>query len=241
MPQTPLKEVEAHWDKLIENFQTTSVGFYASVEEALKQRKIPGLKTSRVEWNEGGILSPRREYLRVTGERNTVDMCAAPFGTGFFFSSWLVPTRASWVLFYVLAFAVITWFVSRALLFVSSMWQSPSMFVVFSLHLTWMYHWRWSFDLVALIAALVFLMWAVAIAARRGFLAPERAMMALLIIGSIYRRLFLPETYYRIDTMRMFQSAVHSAMMEVIDGLTTQKGVRGLSDDDRKPVFRKFM
>jgi hypothetical protein len=241
MAKSSLKEVEAHWDKLIENFQTTSVGFYASVEEALKQRKIPGLKTSRVEWNEGGILSPRREYLRVTGERNTVDMCAAPFGTGFFFSSWLVPTRASWVLLYGLAFAVITWFVSRALLFVSTLFQNLSFYVLEHLHLLWLNRWRWSFDVLALIASFGFLMWAVAIAARRGLFAPERAMIALPIIGWIYGRLFLPETYYRIDTMRMFQSSVHSAMMEVIEGLTSGKGVRGLSDDDRKPAFRKLM
>ena len=66
-------------------------------------------------------------------------------------------------------------------------------------------------------------------------------MLGLPIIAAVYRRWFLPDTYYRIDTMLMFQSAVHSAMMEVLDRLTTAKGVRGPSDDERKPVFRRLM
>src|SRR5262245_21141810 len=100
MPQSPLENVVAHWDKLVENFQTSAQDFYASVERALEQRRIPGLKMARVVWNEGGVLSPRREYLRITGGRYSFDICAAPFGTGFFFSSWLVRRPASWVAFY---------------------------------------------------------------------------------------------------------------------------------------------
>jgi len=49
-----------------------------------------------------------------------------------------------------------------------------------------------------------------------------------------------PYTYYRVDTALMFQSVTHGAVLEVIDRLTTAKGIRALSAEDRKPVMRDF-
>lgn len=40
----------------------------------------------RVEFSEGGLLSAKRTYLRMTRERLVFDICAAPFGTAYFFS-----------------------------------------------------------------------------------------------------------------------------------------------------------
>src|SRR5258706_14657333 len=100
MPRSPIEDVVGHWSQLIGNFSTTSVGFYKAVQEALARREVPGLKTSSVVWDEGGVLAPRREYLRIHGDRFVVDLCAAPFGTGYFFSSWVVRKRATQVLFY---------------------------------------------------------------------------------------------------------------------------------------------
>ena len=234
MTQSSMKDVVAHWHKLIENFQTTSVGFYASVEEALKRRKIPGLRTSRVDWNEGGILSPRREYLRVDGERHTFDMCAAPFGTGFFFSSWVTKKKSRWVLLYLVVFVMITVIFSQLLQsMVVAAWPVAPGFLRFLLGL--------GSRFVLLPLSFMILLWLIALGTRAGITDPEAAILAVPLIGWFYERVFAPETYYRIDTMLMFQSAVHSGMMEVIDGLTTEKGVRGLSDDDRKPVFGKLM
>ncbi len=45
-------------------------------------------------------------------------------------------------------------------------------------------------------------------------------------------------TYYKVDTAMMFQTAVHSAVLEVVDQMTTAKGVRALSELERKPVMR---
>ena len=42
--------------------------------------------------------------------------------------------------------------------------------------------------------------------------------------GWFYQKAFAPPTYYRLDTMYMFQSAVQSAMLECINGLLTAKG-----------------
>jgi hypothetical protein len=38
----------------------------------------------------------------------------------------------------------------------------------------------------------------------------------------------------------MFQKALHNAVLEVLDELTTANGVRALTDSDRKPVMREF-
>ncbi len=88
MAQSSLDNVVAHWDKLFENFHTSTTLFYASVEATLKKHEVPGLGATRVHWREGGIQSASREYLRIIGDRHCIDICAAPFGKAYFFSSW---------------------------------------------------------------------------------------------------------------------------------------------------------
>ncbi|MBK9156391.1 MAG: hypothetical protein IPM25_19655 [Chloracidobacterium sp.] len=50
-----------------------------------------------------------------------------------------------------------------------------------------------------------------------------------------------PWTYYRIDTANMFQTATHSAVLEVIDTITTSQGLRQLPDSERKPIMKGFL
>src|SRR4051812_33095653 len=76
----------SHWCKLIENFQHSSLAFYERLHAALHKREIPRLEHGPVWWREGGTLSPKRQYMRIIRERLVVDICAAPFGTGFFVS-----------------------------------------------------------------------------------------------------------------------------------------------------------
>ena len=62
-------------------------------------------------------------------------------------------------------------------------------------------------------------------------------------IGGIARlliNLLAPTTYYKIDTELMFQSAVHSAVLEVVDRITEKRGIRTLSESERKPIMREF-
>lgn len=56
-------------------------------------------------------------------------------------------------------------------------------------------------------------------------------------LGGIFRR---RATYYRIDTALMFQEAIHAAVLEVIDGMTSARGIRALSELERKPILRKL-
>ena len=236
MSESKTVDVVAHWHKLIENFQTSPKDFYTTVELGLDARSIPGLKVARVKWSEGGVLSPDREYLRVSGDRHIMDLCAAPFGTGFFFSSWTVTRRARFVPLYLMLVAFAS-------------------FVLWAF-LQWMFALAWpqvggaAGALLRLVltspfvlgpAGFIVALGMVSLLARMGYVDFELAMLAVPIVGAIYRGLFAPDTYYRLDTLLMLRAAVHSAMMEAIDGLTTQKGLRALTDDERKPVFNKLM
>lgn len=73
---------------------------------------------------------------------------------------------------------------------------------------------------------------------------PQGCLIQLLsdipLVGAFAKLMVAPMTYYRVDTATMFQSATHAAVLEVIDSITSAKGVRGLSDAERKPVMREF-
>ena len=68
-----------------------------------------------------------------------------------------------------------------------------------------------------------------------GFLA--RLFGMIPIIGGLFTRTFKPETYYQLDTALMFQESIHSAVSEVLDGMLKAKGIRSLSDSERKPIL----
>jgi hypothetical protein len=73
---------------------------------------------------------------------------------------------------------------------------------------------------------------------------PEGCLFTMLssfpLLSAIARALVKPWTYYRIDTAMMFQTATHTAVLEVIDKITSSQGVRGLTENERKPVMREF-
>ena len=85
--------VLSHWYHLTEGLQESPQQFYASVEEAINKRQLPQAKRSRIDYREGGILSAKREYLRIRRDEYVFDICAAPFGNGFFVSWWLGETQ----------------------------------------------------------------------------------------------------------------------------------------------------
>ncbi len=145
--------VFSHWYHLTENLQESALTFYGAVEEAVKRRQLTDVKISRVDYREGGILSAKREYLRLQRKNLIFDICSAPFGTGFFVSWWL---------------------------------GEPV-----------------------------------------GFLRSLPFFRPVL-------------TYYRLDTALMFQESVSSAVMEVLDGITKAKGLRELSEAERKPLLREL-
>ncbi|MCW3105774.1 MAG: hypothetical protein JWQ09_280 [Segetibacter sp.] len=80
--------VRGHWQHLFDTLQFSSQEFYQTIEQAVKSKEMPHVKTSRLNYSEAGVFSANREYLRVARGKVVFDVCAAPFAKGFFISSW---------------------------------------------------------------------------------------------------------------------------------------------------------
>lgn len=161
MPSAPQVFI-GHWSYMVAGLQVSPLEFYAAVEEQLDRWQIPHAKRERVDWREGGLLSAKREYLRVRRGEYVFDICAAPFGAGFFVSWWLGEFKGC---------------------------------------------------LVSIIPGLDFLM----------------------------RWFVKPKTYYAADTADMFRTAVERVVQDVLNEYIRVKGLRALSDIDRKPELRGFL
>lgn len=209
--------VFAHWHALVENFQTSPLEFYEAVESAVRKREIPELRFSRVEYHESGILSALRIYQRVERKKLAFDVCAAPFGTGFFFSWWLSEPKKSYKALGCLAFVL---FLSLAYIILDKYDTKGCFFALL-------------FGLVA-IAVLV-------VGVREGWFLSEDIILDTPYLGAIYEYFFDPETYYKEDTRTMYREMVHAAVLEVIDETLQAKGLRALAPEDRKPTVRSLV
>ena len=222
-------EIISHWPKLMENFQFSSQEFYAKLEAALAQRKIPDLRVERVDWKEGGPLSARREYLRVRRERLVFDVCGAPFGTGFFVSLWYgeKPLRFGFVAAFLLLLGLIAAFgltvgfntVGRTL-WVLGVRTQPS-----------------ELTMILGIAAVVATIGLIVIVGPN----LDQRLRETPIIGYLYERYFRRITLYRIDLTCMYLAAVQSSVTQVIDEISKEKGIPPLSEFERTPLFRELL
>ena len=187
-----------------------------------------------MDWHEGGVLSAKREYLRVTRQKLAFDLCAAPFGTGFFFSWWVGEKRPPrWLCWAILLGTLVAYYAVHS--------GIVNILMQLGRHGQ---HIRGPYFLIRLLITLVTLIvvWYVYRAATKALdMDADDPILAVPLLGPLYERFFRPLTYYRIDTMLMFQSAMHSAVTEVIDGLTTAKGLRALTDEEKKPIMRDFL
>lgn len=83
-------KVVSQWASLVEDFNTSALDFYTLVEGRVNRRQAPDLKFARKNLSEGSIFSSSREYLLVRRKKLTFAACSAPYGTGQFFSWWLL-------------------------------------------------------------------------------------------------------------------------------------------------------
>ena len=81
-------EIHSNQNHYFDKLQFSSDEFYTLVEKLLAERQMPDTRVMRTNYNEASILSNKREYLRVERKEDVFDICAAPFGTGFFVSYW---------------------------------------------------------------------------------------------------------------------------------------------------------
>jgi hypothetical protein len=208
-------QVVGHWHTLIEGFSTSSLDFYGLVRAGIALRKIPNLTVSEVEWQESGLGSGKRVYLRVSREGLNFDICAAPFGTGYFFSWWLAVIPRILLDFAVLmgiAFAAFICLAIASRQNCSGILMAPILF----------------FGILFGAGFLV----------RYGDLGWEPTVLSMPITGFLYGFFFRPNTYFNEDTATMFRESVHHAVLEAIDTVTSAQGVRGLSEEARRLSFK---
>jgi hypothetical protein len=210
-------QVEGHWQTLIEGFSTSSQDFYTLVEANLARRELPDLKVSRVEWKEGGFGSGYRAYLRISREHLNFDICAAPFGTGYFFSWWLARIPRIFLdVFFLLAALLYGGFLVHTFFKEGQGLQEGCLGAVLAP--------------VLFIGTFLILGFIV----RKGDFGLEPTVLSMPLTGFLYRFVFRPTTYFNQDTANMFRESVHGAVMEAIDAVTSAQGVRGLSEEARR-------
>jgi hypothetical protein len=212
-------QVVGQWHTLVEGFSTSSLDFYELVKAGIAKRQLPDLKISQVTWKESGLGSAKRIYLRVSRESLNFDICAAPFGTGYFFSWWLarISRTVLDLLVILLTLAATAWSLRSLMGEMGENQEAPG---CASLALG-----------PAVILAVLYLLGALI---RYGNLGLEPTVLSMPITGFIYGLVFRPVTYFNEDTATMFRESVHNAVVEAIDTVTAAKGLRALSEAERK-------
>jgi hypothetical protein len=208
-------DVLNHWIAFADNFQTSALDFYAGVENELKTRQVPGLDMARVEFAEGGLVSDQRTYLRMIRERLVFDVCAAPFGTSFFFSCRMaeIPSQIKlWQLLFVLFFlGIVHWALRRWL----GAWSAATL------------------EAGALILFVCLMRNAVAV----GLKDLDAMLIKSPLIGSIYEAWIRKESYYRQDTRLMYIETVPTVVRRYAEEVTSAKGVKLVRQYELAPVL----
>jgi len=156
--------IVSHWSNMVQGLTCSSKELYESIEQGLQAHKLADIKIERVNFSEGGMFSSKREYLQIRRNDLVFHVCAAPFGNGFFVSSWLGEIQKGF----------------------------------------------WAF------------------------------VARIPILGFFVRSVLKPLTYYKADTESMFRSLTHAAVLQALDAVVSNQGLRALSETERKPEMRDF-
>ena len=67
----------------------------------------------------------------------------------------------------------------------------------------------------------------------------QKVLAAIPVIGRALERACFSQTYYERDTEIMFQDIIHNTVLKMVDTMALAKGVRGLTELERKPILAK--
>ena len=211
----------SYWNHLFDLPICSPKEFYAEVEKNLEDRKVPDLQHWHMLMQEKSLLSRSRLYLQMRRERLVFEICAAPFGTGFFVSSRLFDRRRVATLWDYVFFL--------GILFVLMFYiNSQSDFVIS----------------IVIVGFLITTLWsAMRLAATDTVKWLDERLYVMPLVGPIYESWFHPLTYFREDQNNMYREVVHRAVMETIGSISSEKGIKPLTEDEKKPLiwelFRK--
>jgi hypothetical protein len=209
-------EALSHTYALIPSFSTSSNDFYQAVEAELKAREVPGLTMERVEFHEGGLLSSKREYLRLTRERLVFDVCAAPFGTACFFSCRFAELPITVPLPVVIFLLLLFWGLTAAI------WKFLGFFL----------------GTVLLVTAIGLGIWTLRNAVSLGLRDLDAALLRNPFTSAIYQAYFRSETYYRQDTRIMYCEVVNEVVKARVEEVTSAAGIKHVCYQEHNPLLR---
>lgn len=215
-------DVLNHWIAFVEDIHFSPTKFYDEVEKELQTRQVPGMEMARIEFSEGGVLSDKRLYLRMVRERLVFDVCAAPFGTSFFFSCRMaeIPLVVElWQLLVLFLGLAICFSISFAIMIKIFGFLGFFLFPILSV--------------VFLIGAIYTMRNAVAM----GFKDLDATLLKAPVIGPIYEAWFRKESYYRHDTRLMYLEIVSGVVKRLAENATTAKGVKFIKQYEQGPVL----
>lgn len=211
-------EILDSWILFADSFSFPPQEFYAAIDKEMTARKIPSMEISREDFTEGGPLSDKRMYLRLFRERLALYTCAAPFGTGYFFSFRAVYVPALVRLWHILAFVVFFGLVGSLLISLLGFTFAVMAFV----------------SLIFAVAAL----FRNATAAGVGNL--DAFLLRIPVVSTIYENWFREDTFYRIDTRSLYLQQLPEIIRRLAEEITADKGVKLLEQDGRPPVLREL-
>lgn len=208
-------EILDGWIYSAEGLSLSTQEFYAAVEQQVAAQKIPDLEVSREEFAQGGLLSNQRQYLRLMRERLTIDTCAAPFGTHFFFSCRTVYVPALVRLWHILA--VLLFFTIAGGGFVRLL--------------------GFNFAIIAL-GTLPF---AIAAVFRNASAAPfadlDTLLLKIPVVATVYENWFRVETYYRVDTRTLYLNILPDLIRAAAEEVSAAKGVKLVRQSLPAPIL----
>ena len=206
-------EVLKHWYVLHLDFDTITSEFYQAIEYDLKARELTGLEISRIEYAEGGLLSAKREYLRMRRERLVFDVCAAPFGTSWFFSCRFAEIP---VVIHLWEILVLLLMLAGVVLFYASLFG-------------------WMLGPILFAASLLSLLLMMRNTTALGMQDLDAALLQIPVVGAFYERFLRKETYYREDTRLAYIDIVDKIVRLRIDEVSAAGHVKLVEYRDATP------
>ncbi len=205
-------EVLDHFYIPIDQFNMSSREFYEAVQKELIARQVPGLTVAFIHYQEGSILSAKRTYLRLTRGQLVFEVCAAPFGRCFFFSSRFctVPVSIHPVEIFLALLGLYVGFTALASKFGLFTGSLLLVLVVVLLYGSMRHLIGWLNDKF------------------------ELEFPEVPIFGALYAR-FHKETYYEYDTKLMYQTVVPEIVRHLAGKFTATKGIQRLEEYRRVP------
>jgi hypothetical protein len=208
-------EMFTHWGTTLP-MHFSANEFYEKLETKIRDREWPGVEFLRILHTEAGLLSHKREYLRIVRQRQVIDVCAATFGKDYFFSMREAEIRAE--------LTFMTFLIFLACLGLLFNWLT-GLFGSFS-------------GLIGFGALLVFGVFLLMNVLRMGLTRLDGILLRVPVIGPIYETWFRRNgTYFQHDTRMVFLKLIDDMVKEHVDEETSAKGIQLLPCFEHQPIL----